>query len=137
MTKSALLRHSTSTHFYCRCNFDVTKVKLFLQLRKSAMVRFSLDYYLKFYLSHALSECLLLPIFLITTIQIGVPFGIKRWSCARSRGFPVMTAANENDWQLKYDRLVLWQNATWRRTDKLVLKPFRQELSSQRYNLPL
>lgn len=29
-----------------------------------------------------------------------------------------MTPANENDWQLKYDRLVLWRNATWRRADK-------------------
>lgn len=63
--------------------------------------------------------------------------GLKDGLAPGSRGFPVMTAANENDWQLKYDRLVLWQNATWRRTDKLVLKPFRQEPSSQRYNLPL
>lgn len=47
-----------------------------------------------------------------------VPFGVKRRSCPTDRGFPLMIPANENDWQLKYDRLVLWRNATWRRTDK-------------------
>lgn len=66
------------------------------------------------------------PIFLITAIQ-PMSHSVLRDSLARgSRGFPLMTPANENDWQLKYDRLVLWQNATWCRTDKLILKPFRQ-----------
>jgi len=64
----------------------------------------------------AVSEYLL-PIVFITTIQ-PMSHSVLRDVLARRLWFPLMTPANENDWQLKYDRLVLWRNATWRRTDK-------------------
>lgn len=63
----------------------------------------------------AMSEYLL-PILLITAIQ-PMSHSVLR-DARRPRGFPLMIPANENDWQLKYYRLVLWRNATWRRTDK-------------------
>lgn len=30
---------------------------------------------------------------------------------ASTRGFPLMIPENENDWQLKCERIVLWENA--------------------------